>query len=83
MHARVWIVLGGDCLVFGGRSRGIVHGVRRIMEGTCPDYLSDLMPANCRLNLSLRQYAWAKEHDEHQAVQYAEEKADAVDIEVR
>lgn len=53
---------GGDCLVFGGKARGIVHGVRRIVDGRCPEFLSDVISRDHRLNLNFRQFAWTPEH---------------------
>ncbi|XP_076930925.1 DNA N(6)-methyladenine demethylase ALKBH1C-like [Bidens hawaiensis] len=48
----------GDVLVFGGESRHIFHGVRKIVQDTAPDQLlqeTGLIPG--RLNLTLRQVA--------------------------
>lgn len=47
----------GDVLIFGGKSRGIFHGVSNIKPKTAPTWLTDetsLRPG--RLNLTFRQY---------------------------
>ncbi|KAL5210805.1 hypothetical protein ABZP36_006428 [Zizania latifolia] len=47
----------GDVLIFGGKSRMILHGVSRIKPNTAPKWLTDetnLRPG--RLNLTFRQY---------------------------
>mmetsp|Transcript_29694 Transcript_29694/g.30099 ORF Transcript_29694/g.30099 Transcript_29694/m.30099 type:complete len:245 (+) Transcript_29694:193-927(+) len=47
----------GDVLIFGGRSRGIVHGVNRILPGSSPSALqSRLSQGTKRINLNCRQY---------------------------
>jgi DNA oxidative demethylase len=43
----------GDVLVFGGRARGIVHGVSRVWPGTAPPLLQGLFPG--RINLNIRE----------------------------
>jgi len=43
----------GDLIVFGGPQRMMLHRVKKVNRGTCPDYLTDL--DDCRINLTFRQ----------------------------
>ena len=47
----------GDAFIFGGKSRGIIHGVSSIGDAkTVPPALSSRMPPQSRLNLNFRQF---------------------------
>ena len=47
----------GDALIFGGPSRMIFHGIRRIFPESMPSELTETMGMrNGRLNVTIREY---------------------------
>jgi alkylated DNA repair dioxygenase AlkB len=43
----------GDVLIWGGPNRMLLHGVDRVHQNTCPDFLKDIL-GNVRLNFTYR-----------------------------
>jgi len=55
--ARSILLESGDALIFGGPSRMVFHGIRKIFPESMPQELADLTGMrNGRLNLTIRQY---------------------------
>lgn len=46
----------GDVLIFGGKSRKILHGVKEIIQNSAPPPIQESMLKPGRLNLTFRQY---------------------------
>ena len=44
----------GDVILFGGRSRYIFHSVQKIYQNTAPQFVTDVLGPNVRLNLTFR-----------------------------